>query len=85
MVAILSAILVIECQTKPVFKLEQEDDGSNPYMKFGRNLIKNDRVRVTMTADIDRWGPFCRPSWLLDDGQNPYWNLNERMMEAIHI
>ena len=42
MAAILSAILVIGCQTKPIFELEREVDGSNPYMKFGRNLIQND-------------------------------------------
>ena len=29
-------------QTKFVFKLEQEFDGSNPYMKYGRNPIKDD-------------------------------------------
>ena len=34
-----------------IFKLEPGFDGSNPYMKFGRNLIKNDQVRVTKTAD----------------------------------
>ena len=28
--------------TKPLFKLEREVDGSNQYMKFGRNPIKND-------------------------------------------
>ena len=38
----MSAILVIGCLTKPVFELELEVDGSNPYMKFGKNLIKND-------------------------------------------
>ena len=27
---------------KPVFKLEREFDGNNPYMKCGRNQIKND-------------------------------------------
>ena len=88
MAAILSAILVIWCWTKRIFKLEREVDGSNPYMKFGRNPIKNDWIRVTTTADIDspdRWRPFCRPSWLSDVGQNPYSNLNERLMEAIHI
>ena len=65
--------------------LAQEGVESNSYMKFGRNLIKNDWVRVTTTADIDRWRPFCRPSWLWDVGQNPYSNLNERLVEAIHI
>ena len=30
------------CRTKLVFKLKQEFDVSNPYMKFGRNGIKND-------------------------------------------
>ena len=35
-------ILVIIRWTKSVFKLEREFDGSNPYMKFGRNLIKNE-------------------------------------------
>ena len=33
-----------------------------------------------MTADIDRLRPFCWPSWLSDVGQNPYSNLNERLM-----
>ena len=70
---------------QPIFELEWKVDGSNSYMKFGRNPIKNDWVRVTTTADIDRWRPFCRPSWLSDVGQNPYSNLNERLMEAIHI
>ena len=40
--AILSAILVIGCRTKPVFELEREVDGSNPYINFVRNPIKND-------------------------------------------
>ena len=40
MAAISSAILVIVRQTKSIFELEQEFDGSNPYMKFGRNQIK---------------------------------------------
>ena len=39
---------------------------------------------MTTTADIDRGWPFCRPSWLLDVGQNPYSNLND-VMKAIHI
>ena len=38
-----------------------------------------------MTADIERWRPFCQPSWLSYVGQNPYSNLNERLMETIHI
>ena len=29
-------------ERKNVFKLEQEFDERNPYMKFGRNPIKND-------------------------------------------
>ena len=79
MAAILSAILVIRCRTNLVFELERERevDGSNRYMKFGRNPTKNDRVRVTTTADIDRWRPFFRSSWLSDVGQNRYSNLNE--------
>ena len=32
---------------------------------------------MTKKVDIDRWQPFCRPSWLSDVGQNPYSNLNE--------
>ena len=51
-------------------------------MNFGKNLIKNDWVRVTTRADIDRWWPFCRQSWLLDVEQNPYSNLNERLVDA---
>ena len=31
----MSAILVMVRLTKLVFELEQEFDGSNPYMKFG--------------------------------------------------
>ena len=38
-----------------------------------------------MIADIDRWRPFCHPSWLSDVRQNQYLNMNERLMEAIHI
>ena len=40
--AILSAILVMGCWTKSIFELEQKVDGSNSYIKFGRNHIKND-------------------------------------------
>ena len=40
--AILSAILLIFCGTKLIFALEPGFDGSNPYIKFERNLIKND-------------------------------------------
>ena len=40
MAAILSAILVIVRKTKLVFNLEQEFDGSNPYMNIERNPIK---------------------------------------------
>ena len=47
--------------------------------------LKNDWVRVTTTADVDRWRPFCRPSWLSAVGQNPFSNLNERLVKAIHI
>ena len=47
MAAILSAILVIGRRTRPIFELELEVDKSNLYMKFGRNPIKNDSVRVT--------------------------------------
>ena len=35
-----SAILVIVCLTKLIFKLAPGFDGSNPYMKNGRNPIK---------------------------------------------
>ena len=38
----LSAILAIVGPTKLIFKLEPEFDGSNPYMKIGRNQNKND-------------------------------------------
>ena len=81
----MAAILVIGCRTKPVFELEPEVDGSNPYMKLRINPIKNERVRLTTTADIDMWRPFCRPSWLLDVRQNLYSSLNQRLMEAIHL
>ena len=32
-----------------IFKLGGEFDGSNSYMKFGRNSMKNDQVRLTTT------------------------------------
>ena len=38
----LSAIFAIIGQTKLIFKLEPESDGSNTYMKIGRNKNKND-------------------------------------------
>ena len=42
---------------KPILELERElereVDESNPYMKFGRNLIKNDKVRVTTDRRTD--------------------------------
>ena len=77
--------LIIGCWTKHIFELEWKVDRSNSYIKFGRNPIKNDWVRVTTTANIDSWWPFCLPSWLSDVRQNPYSNLNKRLMEAIHI
>ena len=40
---------------------------------------------VTTTADTDRRQPFCPPSWLPFVRQNPYPNLNESLMKAIHI
>ena len=63
MAAILSAILVIGCQTKPVFAIKREIGGSNPYMKFGRNRIKKDLVRVTtdrLEQEIDGSNPYMK-------------------------
>ena len=37
----LAAILLTVCQTKSIFELEKEFNGSNPYMKFGRNPTKS--------------------------------------------
>ena len=51
MAAILSAILVFESWTKPVFELELEVGRSNLCMKFGRNLIKNDCQLSRVTTD----------------------------------
>ena len=48
--AILKAILVIVRQTKPIFELEPEFDGSNPYM-FRRNRVINDIGRVSTKAN----------------------------------
>ena len=73
--AILSSIFVIVRRTKFVFEIEQEFDGSNSYMKFGRHQMKNDYVRVTTTADTDRRRPFCQPSCLSIVRHNPYSNL----------
>ena len=35
-------VLIIVTQTKPLFELEPEFDASNPYMKFGRSITKNE-------------------------------------------
>ena len=48
MAAIFTAFLLIVWQKKTVFKLEREFDDD---MKFGKNLIKNDLVRVTTAID----------------------------------
>ena len=37
--------MVIGCRTKPIFELEEKIDGSNSYIKFGRNPIKTIRWR----------------------------------------
>ena len=37
-------ILVIVYQTKHIFNHEREIDESNPYMKFERNQVINDKV-----------------------------------------
>ena len=68
-----------------MFEIEGEFDRSNPYMKLERNPIKNDKVRVTTTPDTGRRRPFCRPSWLSFVGQKSYTNLNESLIEAIHV
>ena len=52
-------------EKKNISDLEPEFDGSNPYMKFGRNLIKNDLVRVTTTED----GQTDRRKDIQTDGQ----------------
>ena len=59
------------------------------------NIFNLEEIRLKMTmlewpgqctqVQTDRWRPFCWPSWLSLDGQNPYSNLNESLMEAIHI
>ena len=51
--AISLAILVNFRRTKLVFKLQQEFYRSNPYMKFGKTLIKKNEV-----VDTDRRWPF---------------------------
>ena len=40
MAAILSSNLFIVRRMKPIFELEPDIDGSNPCMKFERNLMK---------------------------------------------
>ena len=42
-------------------------------------MIKVDRPQ----KQIDRWRPFCRPSWLSFVGLNLYSNLNKILMEAV--
>ena len=49
--AILSATLFNLRPTKPISELGREFDKINPYIKFGRNLMKNDQFRVTTTTD----------------------------------
>ena len=41
-------------RTKPIFEFELEFDKNNPYMKFGRNLIKIVELRETTDRWIDR-------------------------------
>ena len=83
MAAILLAILVIVCPTKLIFQLETGFDGSNPNMKFGRNLIKNDLVRVTTTVDgckLIGGGHFVdHLSYRLSEKTH----LNQGLMEAV--
>ena len=67
------------------FKLEREFEKKPSMYEFRSNPIKNDKVRVTTPANKDLRQPFCRPSWLSIVGQNPYSNLNERLMDATHI
>ena len=86
MAAILLAILIIACRTKCVFELEGEIDGRHPYMKFLRIQLKMTiKSRLTTTADTNKRRPFCLPSWLSFVEQNPYSNLKENLMDAIHI
>ena len=72
--------------TKPIFELGREFDKSNPYMKFGSNLVKKmTKVECPQVQTDRQLRPVCRPSWLSFVERNPYWNLNESLMEPIHI
>ena len=51
----LVAISFIVRLTKPIFELRREFDRSNPYVKFGRNPMKNDQVRVTTDRHSYKW------------------------------
>ena len=82
--AILSAILIISSQIKPIFKHEPEFDESNVYMKFERNRIKMSKLERPKQQP-DMWQPFCQPSWISFVVQNPYSFWNQGLMEAIHI
>ena len=84
----MSAIFIIVCRKQFIFELEPGFDGSKPYMKCGRNLIKNDLVRVITTSDgckLIGGGHFVGHIDYLSLGKKTIFNLNQRLMEAIHI
>ena len=49
--AILMAIMFIVHQTKPIFQHGREFDKRKKYMKFGRNRVINELVRVSSSAN----------------------------------
>ena len=90
MAAISSAILVIGCREKPVFKLKQKVDGSNPCLKFGINPIKMSEL-VTMDRQTDKLKTIeRRQRWRTKlvfeleqefDGSNQYMNFRKNQIK----
>ena len=83
-ISVLVTIFIIVHRTKPIFRHEQWFDESSPYMKFGRNWVINDEVKVSICAN---WqvAAILQPSWLSLIRQYPLSILGgKRLMRVIH-
>ena len=81
-ISILGTILIVIHPTKPIFRHDQLFDGSSPYVKFGRNRVINDYIRVSINA-TDRCQVVGILMPILVIGQSPYLNLGESLIKVI--
>ena len=75
------AILTIVYWTKSIFKLSQEFDQSNPFVKFGRNQMINDQVKVSTSANQQK----AVAIFVIFHKTKPISKLGESLMEVINI